>query len=62
MGATPEPVSETDWGLLEAASVMVSVPVRVPAALGVKLTFTVQLELAATLVPQLLLCVKSPLA
>ncbi len=62
MGAMPEPVSETDWGLLEAASVMVSVPVRVPAAVGVKVTLTVQLELAATLVPQLLVCAKSPLA
>ncbi len=62
VGATPEPVSETDWGLLEAASVMVSVPVRVPAAVGVKVTLTVQLELAATLVPQLLVCAKSPLA
>ncbi len=62
MGATPEPVSETDWGLLEAASVMVSVPVRVPVAVGVKVTLTVQLELAATLVPQLLVCAKSPLA
>src|SRR6266852_9795532 len=58
----PEPVSETDWGLLEAASVMVSVPVREPLAVGVKITLTVQLELAATLVPQLLLCAKSPLA
>jgi len=31
-------------------------------AVGVKVTLTVQLELAATLVPQLLVCAKSPLA
>src|SRR5216684_1509055 len=58
----PEPVSETDCGLLEAASVMVSVPVREPLAVGVKVTLTVQLELATTLAPQLLVCAKSPLA
>jgi|SRR6267143_1881963 len=60
VGVTPLPVNETNCGLLEAASVMVSVPVRVPAPVGVKVTLTVQLELAATLAPQLLVCAKSP--
>jgi hypothetical protein len=41
---------------------MVSAPLRDPLAVGVKLTLTVQLEVAATLVPQLLVCAKSPLA
>ena len=61
-GVTPEPVRETTCGLLEAASVMVSVPARGPAPVGVKVTLTVQLALAATLAPQLLACAKSPLA
>jgi len=61
-GAVPVPVSETLCGLFEALSVMVSVPVREPLAVGVKVTLTVQLELAATLAPQLLVCAKSPLA
>jgi len=60
-GAAPVPVSETLCGLLEALSVMVSVPGREPLAVGVKLTLTVKLELAATLAPQLLVCAKSPL-
>jgi hypothetical protein len=62
IGAVPVPVSETVCGLFEALSAIVSAPVRGPAAVGVKVTLTVQLELAATLVPQLLACAKSPLA
>ena len=46
---------------MEAESVSVSVPVRVPPAVGVKVTLTVQLAPAARLLPQLLLCEKSPL-
>src|SRR6267143_4925001 len=61
-GAVPVPVSETLCGLFDALSVMVSAPVRKPLAVGVKVTLTVQLELAATLAPQLLVCPKSPLA
>ena len=61
-GAVPVPVRETVWGLFEALSVMVSVPLRDPLAVGVNVTFTVQLELAATLEAQLLVCAKSPLA
>src|SRR5579859_4104538 len=59
---TPVPLNETAWGLFEALSVMVSAPLRDPVAVGVKLALTVQLELAAKLVPQLLVCAKSPLA
>src|SRR5438270_12419178 len=58
----PVPVSDTFCGLLEAESVSVSVPVRVPPAVGVKVTLTVQLAPAARLLPQLLFCEKSPLA
>ena len=57
----PVPVSDTFCGLLEAESVSVSVPVRVPPAVGVKVTLTVQLAPAARLLPQLLVCEKSPL-
>jgi len=61
-GAVPVPVRETLCGLFEALSVTVSVPVREPLAVDVKVTLTVQLEFAATLAPQLLVCAKSPLA
>jgi hypothetical protein len=40
---------------------MVSVPVRVPPAVGVKTTLMVQLPPPLTLLPQLLVCEKSPL-
>src|ERR1700675_1695881 len=60
--APPVPVSDTACGLPDALSVMLRVPVRVPVAVGVKVTLTVQLALTARLVPQLLLCAKSPLA
>src|SRR5882762_9349479 len=59
--APPVPVSDTVCGLPEALSVMLRVPGRVPLAVGVKVTLTVQLEFAATLAPQLLVCAKSPL-
>ena len=48
------------FGLLVALLVMVSVPVRVPDAVGRKLTFTVQDAPAAMDVPQVLDCRKSP--
>src|SRR5580658_5067199 len=41
--ATPMPVSATVCGLLLASSVMVSVPLRAPVELGMKLTAMVQL-------------------
>src|SRR5712692_501004 len=62
VGVTPEPVREINCGLFEALSVIVNMPLRKPLAVGVKVTLTVQLELAPTLAPQLLVCAKSPLA
>jgi hypothetical protein len=50
-GATPTPVSGTDCGLSGALSVIVTAPVRVPSAVGVKITVIVQFELAAKLPP-----------
>ena len=41
---------------------MVKAPFREPLAVGVKVTLRVQLALAATLAPQVLVCEKSPLA
>ena len=55
-----EPVSETTCGLLLALSVIVSEPVRVPVAVGAKVTLIVQLPPAATEPPQLLVWAKSP--
>jgi hypothetical protein len=43
-----------------ALSVTMRVAVRVPDAVGVNVTLIVQLELFARLVPQLLVCPKSP--
>jgi hypothetical protein len=41
---------------------MVTVPVRDPAAVGVKVMLMVQLPLAATELPHVFVCAKSPLA
>ncbi len=59
-GAVPVPLNETLCGLPAASSVIVTEPMRVPVAVGVKLTLMVQLAPAAIDVPQLLLCEKSP--
>ncbi len=59
--SVPVPASGTVCGLSEALSVMVTAAARLPDAAGVKLTLTVQLAPAATLVPQVLLSLKSPL-
>ena len=56
----PVPLSVAVWGLFVALSVSVSVPVRLPVAVGVKVTLIVQLEPAATELPQVLVWVKSP--
>jgi hypothetical protein len=53
-GATPVPVKAAVCGLPLALSFMVSVPVLVPVAVGVKVTSIVQLAPTATLVPQVL--------
>ena len=61
IGTTPLPVSETDSGLSEASSVIVTDAVRVPVAVGVKVTWIVQLAPTATEPPQVLVWAKSPL-
>src|SRR5205807_9410601 len=49
-------------GLPAMLSVIVTAPVRMPVAVGVNVTLMVQLAPAATDVPQVLVCMKSPLA
>ena len=60
-GAVPVAEMLAVCGLLLASSVTVRVALRAPVAVGVKVTLMVQVAPAATLVPQLLLCPKSPL-
>jgi hypothetical protein len=57
---SPPPLSETVCGELVALSVIVSVPVRVPATVGSNVTEIMQLAPVATLVPQFWLTEKSP--
>ena len=57
----PVPLNETECGLPGAVSVIVTEPERLPVAVGVNLTLTVQLAPALSVV-QLLVCEKSPLA
>ena len=52
----PVPVTLTVWGLPGALSVIVTIPVRVPVAVGMKVTLILQLALAAKELPQALLC------
>jgi hypothetical protein len=58
---TPVPVSEIDCGLPGALSLTVTDAFRGPVAVGSKVTLILQLDPAATLVPQLLVCAKSVL-
>jgi hypothetical protein len=60
-GAVPVPVRLMVWVAGLALSVMVTDPVLVPAAVGLKVTLRVQLAPAATLEPQVLVWEKSPL-
>lgn len=60
MKSSPVPVSVTVCGLPTALSVMVTAPVLAPPAVGLKVTLRVQLALAATLEPQLLVWEESP--
>ena len=55
-GTTPFPVNAMVCGLLLALSVMVSVPVREPVAVGVKVTLTVHAAPAASDVPHVFVC------
>jgi hypothetical protein len=56
----PVPERLTDWGLPVALSVRVTAAVRVPLVVGLKVTLIVQLAPAATELPQVLVCAKSP--
>lgn len=58
--ATPVPLKDTDCGLPRALSVITSDAVRLPSAVGEKVTFNVQLLLAATGPLQVFVCAKSP--
>jgi len=61
--STPEPANGAVCGLFGASSLTVSVPVLLPVAVGVNVTETVQLVLAARLLGgegQLEVCAKSP--
>ena len=57
-GAVPVPDTPEVWGLLLALSVTVSVALRDPVAVGVKVTLIVQVAPTGTLVPQLFVCAK----
>lgn len=57
----PVPARLTICGLPAALSVMVMDALRLPTALGVNVTVTMQFPPAATMFPQVLFCVKSPL-
>ena len=60
MKSAPLPPKLTTCGLPVALSVMVKEPVLPPAAVGVKVTLMAQFAPAAKLVPQELVCAKSP--
>jgi hypothetical protein len=58
--SVPVPERATVCGLPVALSVIVTIADRAPAAVGVKVTYTLQTEFGATAAPQLLVCAKSP--
>ena len=60
-GDAPIPLRETACGLPAASSVTESVPVALPAALGVKVTLIVQELVAASVEPQLFVWAKPAL-
>jgi hypothetical protein len=55
----PVPLRATVWVPLDALSVILNVPVRVPVAVGEKVTLMVQLDAAPKLPPQLSLSANS---
>jgi hypothetical protein len=60
-GAIPVPLSDTVCGLVGASLVSVSVPLRAPIAVGVKVTVIVHVAFTAMLAVQpVLVCEKSP--
>jgi hypothetical protein len=58
----PVPVRVIDCGLPLAVSVIVTVPLRTPLAVGWNLTLMIHSAATAKELPQVLLCAKSPLA
>jgi len=60
--SAPLPPKLTTCGLPAALSVMITEPVLLPAAAGVKVTLMVQLAPTAKLAPQVLSWAKSPVA
>jgi hypothetical protein len=58
--AVPVPVKVTDCGLPVALSAILIEAERLPLADGVNVTLIVQLPFAATELPQVLVCAKSP--
>jgi hypothetical protein len=62
VAAAPVPVRPTDWGEFVAWSVIEIEPVRVPVVVGVNATVSVQLPPDASVLEQLLVCAKSPVA
>src|SRR5512146_122532 len=56
----PVPVRLAVCGLVAALSLTVRVPFRVPPSVGVKVTLMERVVPAASMLPQLLLCPKSP--
>jgi hypothetical protein len=61
-GNTPVPLNEIVCGLPKPVDVTVIEPVRVPAAVGVKVTVMVQVPPWAIVAGQLFVCPKSPVA
>ena len=59
---TPVPLKLTLCGLPTASLTTVIVPVRVPLAVGVKVILMVQLAAGASVMPQVVVLAKSPLA
>src|SRR5438128_4574755 len=59
---TPVPDTPTVCGFPAALSAIVILPVRDPVAVGANVTLMVQLPPATTVVPQVLICEKSPVA
>ena len=60
VAVAPVPVKLMVCGLPAALSAMLIVAVRDPATVGVKVVLMVQLLPAATLLPQVFVCAKSP--
>jgi len=60
MGATPVPVKVTICGEFEAVSLTVITPGMLPVVEGMNVTLIVHVAPALRLLPQLLVCAKSP--